>query len=123
MMRRIKDVLNYWGPPAVWAAGIFALSSLSHPPAPPRFPFNDKVVHFLLYAVLALLIHRAFLRGAGWEKGAACWAAFLLAAGYGITDEFHQWFVPNRSVEWTDWIADALGAAMAFLACLRKDKT
>jgi VanZ family protein len=32
---------------------------------------------------------------------------------YGATDEFHQYFVPNRSAEVQDWLADVLGAVIA----------
>jgi len=32
---------------------------------------------------------------------------------YGATDEFHQYFVPNRSAEVQDWLADIFGAVIA----------
>jgi VanZ family protein len=45
---------------------------------------------------------------------AARWAA-LLGSLYGLTDEFHQRFVPHRSAELGDWAADTLGAALGAL--------
>ena len=48
--------------------------------------------------------------GHGW-RGAA-WA-LLAASAYGATDEFHQLFVPGRSCDVFDWLADTTGAALA----------
>ena len=32
---------------------------------------------------------------------------------YGVSDEWHQSFVPGRSVDFMDWLADTLGASIA----------
>jgi VanZ family protein len=32
---------------------------------------------------------------------------------FGVGDEWHQSFVPGRSSEWGDWVADTAGAALA----------
>jgi VanZ family protein len=39
--------------------------------------------------------------------------ATAIAALYGVTDEFHQYFVPPRQVEALDVVADTIGAAIA----------
>ena len=36
----------------------------------------------------------------------------IISSLYGITDELHQLFVPNRSCEFTDWMADFAGCIM-----------
>lgn len=93
--------------PLIWMAVIFAGSSVpgKRMPMPGRW---DKVAHFTEYAVLGFLAARA-LR----EKGLAPPRALALAAfaclAWGVTDEIHQSFVPNRSVEAKDALADALG--------------
>ena len=71
----------------------------------------------MLPIVLAVLVIRAIAAGR-WDRlsfgsFARAWA---ITAGYGITDEVHQWFVPGRFASVADWIADALGAAVALAA-------
>lgn len=82
----------------------------SHRPrlaSPGGIPHLDKIVHFHVYGLLATLTCRL---GAGWR--AAGWA-LLAASLFGVSDEWHQSFVPGRSVEFEDWLADTLGAALA----------
>lgn len=102
--------LALWLPPALYAAAIFAVSSISRPPEPPG-PVTDKHVHVLLYAGLSALVLRA-LAGGRWPGVTAwrCAAAALLAALYGASDEWHQAFVPGRSADLLDLAADAAGA-------------
>jgi VanZ family protein len=101
-----------WGPPALYALAIFIESSISRVPAFPA-GFSDKDGHALLYAGLAGLIVRA-MSGARWSRVTAGAAAIAvgLAAAYGATDEFHQWFVPGRTADPADWVADVAGAAI-----------
>ena len=48
--------------------------------------------------------------------------AFQFVALYGAADEIHQRFVPNRSCDVLDWLADTLGASLVFLTCLPRPK-
>ena len=104
-----------WLPVVIYAAGIFIVSSLSHPPMPPGL--SDKSDHGAAYAGLALLIVRA-LAGAEWTgvTAAACLAAIALASLYGASDELHQLFVPGRTADLHDLLADAMGATLAVAA-------
>lgn len=95
-----------WIWPVAIAALIFAASSRSTV-AGPRIPHFDKVVHFSVYGLLGTLVCR---QGRGW-RGAA--VAIVAVSVYGATDEWHQSFVPGRSTELADWIADTAGAAVA----------
>jgi VanZ family protein len=94
----------------IWPLVIaFLILAASHRPqlASTGIEGGDKVIHFAVYGLLATLVCRL---GRGWR--AAGWA-FVVTAGFGATDEWHQSFVPGRSVELADWIADALGAGLA----------
>ena len=109
MTRRVR----VWGPAWATMVLIFVLSSISGL-GPLPGGVDDGVAHALQYAVLAALLLRG-LAGARWRgvKVRAAALAVLLATLYGVTDEAHQWFVPGRTAEVTDLVADALGAAVA----------
>lgn len=117
--RPAARTLWYWAPVAGYAAVIFGLSSLSTPGVslPCIIPFGDKVLHAGVYGGLALLALRAF-RHAGGSKGAryALGLAIAAAALYGVTDELHQLFVPQRHADPWDWLADVGGACVATVA-------
>ena len=106
MPDKLPKILPPWLWPVAVAALIFVASSRSHL-APTGVTHGDKVVHFAVYGLLATLICRL---GRGW-RGAA-WA-LLAASAFGASDEWHQSFVPGRSAEVADWVADSLGAALA----------
>jgi len=48
----------------------------------------------------------------GWSKWPA-WLAVLTVSAFGVTDEWHQSFVPGRDCDVFDWLSDTLGAALA----------
>ncbi|MBI3885810.1 MAG: VanZ family protein [Opitutae bacterium] len=74
----------------------------------------DKVVHFGVFGLLATLLAR--LRWVQHRAPLGAYAAVLLVAIFGATDELHQSFTPGRCCDLSDWLADTLGAA-TFVAC------
>lgn len=98
----------------VWMGVIFAFSSLpgSSLPAGGYGGFG----HFGGYLVLGVLNFVA-LDGPrrGWRAAAL---AVLLASIYGVTDEFHQSFVPGRTPDPADWVTDTAGAMTGALIAL-----
>ncbi|SCX77045.1 VanZ family protein [Desulfoluna spongiiphila] len=102
------------------------LPSLVHLPMP-RGPFNDKVAHLLVYAVVGFLV----LRGArslplGQSRVAAVCFAFLVAVLIGMADEVHQLFVPRRSMDRVDFLCDIVGVTCGIvlyvIVWLREDR-
>lgn len=71
--------------------------------------FARKTAHTLLYMGLGILCFTALSR---YRLKAArlCAGAFLIAAGYACTDEFHQLFVSGRSAQVSDVLIDSAGA-------------
>lgn len=107
------QLLWLWLPVALDAALIFFLSSIPRLPSPPG-PFSDKHFHFASYALFATLLVRA-LASARIRNvtGRVALLGILFAALYGVTDEIHQMFVPGRSADPYDLLADTLGAVAA----------
>lgn len=70
---------------------------------------SDKVLHFLAYAGLGLLL-AALLPLFGARDGRASWGALAIVIVYGAFDELGQVFVPGRTVELADWLANVAGA-------------
>ena len=88
-------------------AVIFYVSSLSDAPLPEGMA--DVSGHMLGYVGLGMVAARAFAGGLPAPITLRIAAlALALAAGYGVTDEIHQMFVPGRSAELKDLGADAL---------------
>jgi VanZ family protein len=108
----LRSPLFLWGPVVLMLAVIFTASSI---PDLTSLPGNisDKSGHSIGYGMLGGLILRALaggrLRGVTWMRGIA---AIVLATLYGVTDEFHQLFVPGRSADRYDVLADCVGATM-----------
>jgi VanZ family protein len=73
--------------------------------------FIRKAGHFTVYAILALLLFRAFRSGAG-ARWRWRWALFslLLAFLYALLDEYHQTFTLHRTGSFYDSLIDASGA-------------
>ncbi len=104
-----------WIPVLGWASLIYWLSSQSEPVDPGIWlpPFADKIIHMILFGVLAWLIY-PFIRIVGYSTFFAACAALTLSSMYGIIDELHQSSIPNRYMDVYDWVADTAGAATVF---------
>ena len=74
---------------------------------------SDKSGHSIGYAMLAGVLLRALaggrLRGVTVMRGLI---AIVLATIYGVSDEFLQLFVPGRSADRYDVLADSVGATI-----------
>ena len=101
-----------WWPVIAYMAMLFGLSSLSTIPSPPGdLSFYD--VHLIAYAGLSLLTVRALanarLHHVTWRVVVA---AIAISTAYGVSDEYHQLFVPGRTFELLDIAADAIGSVV-----------
>jgi VanZ family protein len=83
----------------------------------PSIGFTDKINHFIAYFILAVLLNLTLIYQRKsqllFEKAPIATAVICLF--YGALDEVHQLFVPGRSAETLDWVADALGTTAAVL--------
>jgi len=110
--------LSHWIPALITAA---VIAWLSHQPVLPPLPGDppDVLLHGIEYGFLALTCIWGTTRGLKPElrRRGPLLLAFLLASGYGITDEWHQSFV-GRDATVSDWLADTVGAGIGVLAVL-----
>jgi VanZ family protein len=97
-----------WAPVVLWAAVIFAFSSI--PSLGTGLGAWDTILrkgaHMTEYAILAVLLVRALGRDA---------PAFVLGLAYAATDELHQHFVRGRHASPFDVAIDAIGLALGLL--------
>jgi len=104
-----------WAPVVIYMAAIFYVSSLTDPPVPAN---SDKPLHWLAYLGLAVVVVRALAGGLPRRIGVGlATAAMAITIGYGATDEVHQTFVPGRTGDVYDLIADAAGALAGTIGC------
>jgi uncharacterized protein YfiM (DUF2279 family) len=113
MMQKAAPLLRMV-PVAVTMGIIFFLS---HQPGDslslPEIPGMDKVAHLAAYAFLAATLLIAFGDGQRHIRPkSVLWLTVLLCVLYGISDEFHQSFVPGRSSSFFDVLADCAGATL-----------
>ncbi len=89
-------------------------SVVAVPSVGPAWLSFDKLAHFGVFGLLATTLVR--LRAARrWPLLGPLWAIVLVSI-YGMAIEFLQALTPLRSMEYDDWVADTLGAAVA-VAC------
>ncbi len=101
-------ILKAFAPALAWGILVFALSATPGSDLP-HIDLGglmiDKVAHFIMYGVLTCLL----LRG-GIPKRYWFWVA-TAAATYGLILEFYQdIFCTDRTFDWGDALANAVGA-------------
>ncbi len=108
------DYLQYFDTSilTVFCALIFWLSHQSGFATPDFFTHQDKVVHFSEYAFLGFLAWRCF-RHRIQRTELLFLASLLFCSLYGALDEVHQSFIPTRTPDVFDWMADTLGSAIS----------
>src|SRR5215510_11447365 len=140
------SILKYWAPPIIWMSAIFYFSTDTFSgentgallwrvisfvyPGITQGLFDSihfcirKAGHFTEYAVLALLLFRAFRSGtqARWRRWWAL-SSLLVVFLYALLDEYHQTFTRRRTGSVYDSLIDTSGAATALvLLCLFRRK-
>ena len=141
-MPKPRAFLKYWLPVLAWMALIFTGSSDARsyehsslfvgPFLHWLFPhmtqtrideihlFIRKCAHLTEYAVLALLLWRALRRPVRKDPRPWNWRearlTLLIVMLYAATDEFHQFFIPDRTSLVSDVMIDTVGGVMGLFA-------
>lgn len=108
----MKRSLAAFFPLGLWAAAVLLLGGLDI--GPTGLPTgSDKAAHFIMYG-----IGGGLAAWAGRKQGSAraAWLALALVILTGAADELNQSTNPARQGDIMDWVADAAGATLVFLA-------
>lgn len=103
----------------MWMAVIFFLSSRPDLPLPKDTVLSEIIStlgHVSVYAVLMALLLRAIAGGWRQISGRHILIAYVVLMAYAFSDEFHQAFVPHRTPDPLDLLADFAGATIAVAA-------
>lgn len=111
-----RSHLIIWIPCVLYYLFITALSHIPGDNLPITMPFAhfDKVVHFLMYSLLGIIVSRAL----SWEEHyhhlkKRWYVYFILIIVFATSlDEIHQHFVPFREMDFFDGLADFSGASL-----------
>lgn len=101
-----------WAMLIAYCGLIFWLSNQPSLPVPPLFEHQDKVMHAGAYFVMAILTWR-LLRHLRLNGKPTVLLTVAFCSLYGVSDEWHQTFVPGRDAGADDWLADTFGAFVA----------
>ena len=109
--------VKWWVPVYCYMGAIFFVSSLPKPLPPSlQIPYLDKGLHMVEYGFLGYLLARALASDSppALKRRFRIWAIFF-AAVYGLSDEWHQSFVPMREASVADFFFDGIGASLGQL--------
>ncbi len=114
--------IRRWLPLIAWIVMIFALSSIPGLSSDDvKLPTGfDKLIHFIEYAVFALLYYRGLSYGGVRVR----WSIVLIVIASGIAvaalDEMYQSYIPRRDSSLYDLVMDSAGIVTGtFAAVLR----
>lgn len=112
------SALSNWRFPLLFMGLIFVASSIqTEVPIVQHMPLRDKGVHFVVYAVLGWLCAGAASQTWPSLPGLLTGGfAFCVGTLWGFSDELHQAFVPGRTAEAADLLADALGTGVGVVS-------
>jgi VanZ family protein len=108
--------LIYWIPSFLWMGLIFYLSSRTGGQLHSMFPILKSFDwgHLVAYFILSIFFALGITKTTKTKKWGLI--ALSLCVIYGITDEYHQSFVPSRTPDIFDLINDTIGAGAGVIA-------
>ena len=93
---------------------IYKISSLETITVYSEFLPLDKIYHFTVFMLLSYSLFR-MMSYKNYKLGWIFLNTFLFSTLYGVLDEVHQLYVPNRFFDYNDILADAFGSLVGVL--------
>lgn len=108
---------------SIWILPLSVAAAIVWLSGQPGYPFDvslpapfDKVAHLAAFAVLAASSEIALRRtNPALPFGRRFLVLFIAVAVFAASDELHQRFVPGRSCDFYDWMADAIGGGLGLV--------
>ena len=102
-----------WSAVVGYCGFIYYLSDQPELRLPQPLAFSDKLIHVGMYAVLGWLWTVALRETwPGCTSLSVVLFSLLFTFAYGLSDEWHQSFVPGRLASATDVVADMIGGGL-----------
>lgn len=98
----------------LWVAITFLLTSIPNPQFDVPLPYADKIAHIGFYGMMGFLC-AMWRRESGGSAKVAALSALAFVAIVGAVDEIHQQWIPGRSLDVIDWLADVAGGGIGAL--------
>ena len=125
-MSKIISSTKYHLPALFLYLLIFLSSSIPGDNLPQlNFQFSDKIIYilaFFFFIFFFFLFLKNQIISVKLSQLADLFGVFF-AFIFGITDEIHQYFVPNRTCDIFDMVADLIGGLMGYLIVILITKT
>ena len=99
-----------------WAILIYLLSNQPGLDIPPLFAGQDKIFHAIVFGLLGFFLLGTRKPATRGYSDRDIIFTVLLVMLYGISDEVHQLFVPGRSADFLDVVADTAGGMLGVAA-------
>jgi VanZ family protein len=104
----------YLGLLGSWVVLTLLLTSIPNLSLEVSLPHADKIAHFGFYGVMGFLC-AMWRRECNRRAIGAVLAGVVFVAVVGIVDEIHQCWIPGRTMDLFDWVADAAGGGVGAL--------
>jgi len=118
----MRNFFCYHLPAIIYAAAIIVLSSIPKLHLPEiGFFTTDKFLHFIEYALFAVLIFRSFSRLLfRFGLKYVVWVSLLFLLVFSLFDELYQGSIPGRDSDAGDVLLDVLGASLIIFLMWRR---
>ena len=95
---------------------IFVLTSLPGNDLP-NVKLSDKIEHFLAFGGLGFLLNLSLRIQNKFTlvKKYPAWSTILIVSAYAALDEIHQIWIPDRTCDIKDWMADTVGVTIGVI--------
>lgn len=113
----LKSRIVFTIPVFILSAAIFIASQQTNIDYPKiGIEWEDKVLHASAYFIYGISLLFAFISNKpNSKKKTIITMIITLGFLFAMSDEIHQYFVPGRSADILDWLADCIGISLSLL--------